>query len=119
MNALIARVTSPGFRKYVYRISWVALTALVASGKIDQGQMDVIVAVVAAILALADSQTAPSTSVIAVAQAQDLADVSFNQGIRAAEEMASDTLLDNVVVEDTPVEKSEENWIPTEGTWEE
>ena len=69
MNALIARVTSSGFRKYMYRVTWVALTALVASGKIDQGQMDVIVAVTAAILALADSQTEPSTSVVSVATA--------------------------------------------------
>lgn len=62
MNELIARVTSPGFRKYCYRVAWAAALVLVASGKLDAGQLEVALGLVAAVLAVADSQTTPNVT---------------------------------------------------------
>lgn len=74
MNEFIANVTSPGFRKGVYRVVWAGLLVAISYGKLDAAHLEVILGLVAAVLAIADSQTEPSTSVVSVATALKIED---------------------------------------------
>lgn len=63
MNNLISTVTSTGFRKYLYRVAWAGLAVAIAYGRLDATQLQVIMGLVAAVLAVADSQTNPDATV--------------------------------------------------------
>lgn len=89
MNNFIANITSPGARKYLYRVTWAVLLVLVSSGKLDESQLNAVLGVVAAILAVADSQTAPDTSVVSVATALKIEDtLTGREDVEPAAEIA-------------------------------
>lgn len=80
MNELITRVTSSGFRKYVYRLAWAGLCVAIAYGKLDATQLEVLMGLVAAVLAIADSQTTSESGVVAASTARLWADTAYVEG---------------------------------------
>lgn len=99
MNDLIARVTSPGVRKYFYRVAWAGLAVAVATGKLDASQLEVLLGLAAAVLAVADSQTSVDKALVSRTHLEEAAKAAFDDGYLTA------TL-------DEPVDLGEPEWEP-------